>query len=74
MVKEAGPYLAPYLNSEDPEHRGFAALAAGAIKEKRTQNLLEGLCRDRTEICVYLNCAFERISVGEIAENALSRF
>ncbi len=74
LVKKAGPYLVPYLYSEDPEHRGLAALAAGAIREKRTQHLLEGLRRDRTEICVYLNRAFERISVGEIAENVLSRF
>ncbi|MBW2176543.1 MAG: HEAT repeat domain-containing protein [Deltaproteobacteria bacterium] len=74
LGKDAGPFLVPYLESADAEHRGLAAMAAGALKEESARNALERIFLDRSVICVYRDRRFERISVGRIAENALTRF
>jgi len=71
LVRDAGPFLKPFLASEDAEHRGLAALAAGVVQEPSALYALEGLLTDRTEITLYWNRNFTRISVEKLAENAL---
>ena len=62
----------PYIpTSKDAEHRGLAALAAGVVQEPSALYALEGLLTDRTEITLYWNRNFTRISVEKLAENAL---
>jgi len=71
QVKDAGPFLLPFLASEDPEHRGLASLAAGSIQEKSALKALESLLTDPAEIMLYWDQDFRRIPVSKLAENAL---
>jgi hypothetical protein len=71
LARDAGPFLAPFLQSESAEHRGLAVLTAGSIHEISTLKALENLLTDRTEISLYWDRKFRWIPVGELAEKAL---
>ncbi len=71
LVGDAGPFLIPFMESKDAEHRGLAALAAGSIKKNSALKTLESLLFDRTEIMLYWDQKFRRIPVKKLAENAL---
>jgi hypothetical protein len=73
-VWEAGPFLLPFLESKDPEHRGLAALAAESIPDKSLLKALENLLTDPTEISLYGDRVFRQIRVGELAKNARKRY
>lgn len=74
LAKAAGPYLVPFLNSKDCEHRGLAALAVGTVREKTAQVALKNLKTDKSQIDIYLGRAFVRVCVGRIADEALAGF
>jgi len=74
QVKDAGPFLMPFLESQDPDHRGLAALAAASLQEKTLFNALEHLLNDPSEITLYWNRDFRQILVGELAKDALKRY
>ncbi|MEN8244382.1 MAG: DVU0298 family protein [Thermodesulfobacteriota bacterium] len=71
LVEDAGPFLIPFLESKDAEHRGLAALAAGSIQEKSALNALENLLTDCVEITLYWDQDLKRMSVEKLAKNAL---
>ncbi len=71
MAKDAGPFLVPFLESKDAEHRGLAALAAGAMQAESARKALEKISRDSHEIIIYRHYQLERINVGDIARKAL---
>lgn len=73
-VQDAGPFLLPFLASEDPEHRGLAAFAAESIPDQTLFKALENLLIDHTDVTLYWNMGFRQISVGELAKNALKRY
>ena len=73
-VRDAGPFLMPFLESQDPEHRGLAALAAGLIQEKSVYHALENMMTDPSEITLYWNLGLSRVSVGELAGNSLKKY
>ena len=71
-VRDAGPFLLPFLASEDPEHRGLASLAAGLLKEELARKALARLRRDSREIDLYRDHRLERVCVSELADKALA--
>lgn len=74
MVRDAGPFLVPFLESKDAEHRGLAALAAGVVQAHSARKNLENITSDHKEIVLYWNQNFTNMSVGKLAENALKSF
>ncbi|MCG6912090.1 MAG: HEAT repeat domain-containing protein [Deltaproteobacteria bacterium] len=74
LVMDAGPFLLPHLQSTDAEHRGLAALTAGAIRERSVRATLENLLSDQTKISLYWHQDFHQKGVAEFAENALKRY
>lgn len=74
LAIDAGPYLLPFLTSEDAEHRGLAVLAAGLIQEPSALHALELLSADQAEITLYWKMKFRRIPVEKLAEKALRRY
>jgi hypothetical protein len=71
LVKAAGPCLIGFLTSQDPEHRGLAAMVAGHIRERATLQDLKNLAADRSEFDLYWQMTYQRIQVRELAERAL---
>ena len=74
LAGDAGPFLVPFLESKDAEHRGLAALAAGAMQADSARKALENITSDRKKIVLYWNLNFNKMSVGELVENALKSF
>ena len=73
LAGDAGPFLLPHLESPDAEHRGLAALIAGALKQTRSHKALEYLTADRAEFTLYWDLTFRRVTVADLAQNALNR-
>ena len=73
-VLETGPFLLPFLESGDPDHRGLAALAAGYIQEKSVHHMLKNLANDHAQISLYWNLDFRQITVDELVTDALKRY
>jgi hypothetical protein len=72
QVKDAGPFLMPFLESQDPDHRGLASLAAGLLQEENARKALERLCRDGRDFHLYRDYRLESVIVGDMAQRALS--
>jgi HEAT repeat protein len=71
LVIHAGPFLLPYLQSEDPIHRGLAAWAAGAIDTELAKSLLQNLTSDNTTITVFIDMRLVERQVSQLAMEAL---
>lgn len=63
-VREAPPHLIRFLQSPDPDLRGFAAFAASAFHDPATDPWLEILSEDSSEIIIFIDhkLQFRRIS------------
>jgi hypothetical protein len=59
------------MQTGDPYLRGLAAWAAGALRNKKTEVILNQLKDDSAKLNVYLDGQIIRRSVGEIAKKAL---
>ena len=73
VAHHADRYLLPYLESGDASVRGLAAWTLGALGTRETGTNLEELLADREEVRLYLDRQFVTSSVGELADQALSR-
>jgi HEAT repeat protein len=71
LLKASVEYLHPYMQSGDPHLRGLAAWAAGALQNKNTASILNGLKDDSAKLSIYLDGHIKRHSVGELAKKAL---
>ena len=71
LLKTSIDYLYPYMQTDDPNLRGLAAWAAGALRNKKTEVILNQLKDDSAKINVYLDGHIIERSVGEIAKKAL---
>ena len=71
LLKTSVEYLHPYMQSGDPHLRGLAAWAAGALQNKNTASILNGLKDDSAKLSIYLDGHIKRHSVGEVAKKAL---
>lgn len=67
----AGRDLGRYLEAEDPELRGLAALAAGRLREATLRPLLEGLRADTAPLSWYDEGALHQTTVGALVRDAL---
>lgn len=67
LVDCVGPFLAPFLTSSDPFHRGLAAWAARALESPPDPNLLEKLASDPDELVFYRNGTLYTVTVGRMA-------
>jgi hypothetical protein len=60
------------MQSADPYLRGFAAWAAGALRNKNAAAMLNQLKDDGAKLNVYIDGHIIRHSVGELATKALT--
>ena len=67
----AGRDLGRYLEAEDPELRGLAALAAGRLREATLRPLLQGLRADTAPLSWYDEGALHQTTVGVLVRDAL---
>ena len=67
----AGRDLNLYLEAEDPELRGLAALAAGRLREATLRPLLPGLRADTAPLSWYDEGALHQTTVGALVRDAL---
>ena len=67
----AGRDLGGYLEAEDPELRGLAALAAGRLREATLRPLLQGLRADTAPLSWYDEGALHQTTVGALVRDAL---
>lgn len=70
LVKDAIPYLRPYLKSSDAGARGLAAWIMGLLGVKAAISDLEHLTEDESEFRMYRDCRFIRLRVKDLAEEA----
>ncbi len=72
LVAHAGPYVAAFLDSPDPEARGLAAFALGLIEAIEQRDALGKLAGDDSEFDLYLDGRLRRWTVGDAAKSALA--
>ncbi|MCD6297594.1 MAG: HEAT repeat domain-containing protein [Deltaproteobacteria bacterium] len=73
QVKDAGPYIMPYLESPDAVVRGLAAWIMGLLGVKEARPGLENVMDDEGEVQMYLERRFVKRRVKELAREALAR-
>lgn len=71
LCQGATPYLLPLLEAPDPERRGLAALALGALQSLSARPGLTKLGNDATMIELYRKKKLVLCSIQEIARSAL---
>jgi hypothetical protein len=60
------------MQTDDPYLRGLAAWAAGALRNKKTDIILNRLRSDRARLSIFLEGQLIKCSVAELAEKALT--
>ena len=71
LLKASVIYLHPYMKSADPYLRGLAAWAAGAIRNKKTEAILNVLKEDVAELKIFRGGHLKAFSISELAEQAM---
>ena len=71
LLKASVDYIHPYMQADDPYLRGLAAWAAGALRNKNTEVLLNALKEDSARLSIFLDGQLIRCSVAELAQKAL---
>ncbi|MDD2463844.1 MAG: HEAT repeat domain-containing protein [Desulfobulbus sp.] len=69
--KGAATDIPPFLHSQDGEVRGLAALACGRLGVKAAETELQQLIDDTESFQLYNEGTFSRLSVGQLAKQAL---
>jgi hypothetical protein len=72
LLKTSVDYLHPYMQTDDPYLRGLAAWAAGALRGKKTDIILNELRSDRARLSIFIEGQLIKCSVAELAEKALT--
>jgi len=73
LLKEAGAFLPPYLDSTDSIVRGLAAKLCGILRLDSVRAALEKLKDDKTSILLFCNRVIRPYQINRIASDALSR-
>lgn len=71
LLEDAEDYLAPLLDSQDPEVRGLAAWALGPLATSKSTDALSGLTKDDSRVPVYREGELMEESAAELARAAL---
>ncbi|MFO7932280.1 MAG: DVU0298 family protein [Thermodesulfobacteriota bacterium] len=72
-VRVVVPDIVSFFYSKDPVHRGYAAWAAGNAAEISVTGALEELFSDKSDIDFFEKWHITRISVGQLARDAVDR-
>jgi len=72
LAKGAAADILPYLEAEDAEVRGLAALACGRLHINAAKGALQRLIEDSSAFQLYSQGSFTRVGVGELAGQALA--
>jgi hypothetical protein len=72
LLKDSSDHLHPYMQADDPYLRGLAAWGAGAIRNKKTEAILNQLKEDHAKLNVFLDGQLITCSVGDLATKALT--
>jgi len=73
LIKDAVPYLIPYLKSGDATVRGLTAQVIGLLGSEKARPELEHLTKDEAEIQLYSAHKLLSKQVRELAQEALKR-
>jgi hypothetical protein len=73
LLEDSATYLHPFLQAGDPNLRGLAAWAAGALRNQDTKTLLKKLTADSADLNIYLDRQLMSCSVAELATSALKK-
>ncbi len=73
LVMDAVPVLKSYLNHPDAKLRGLAVWAVGKINSAISKSEIEKLFSDKNEILVYENGELNKKSIGEMAQEAMTK-
>jgi HEAT repeat protein len=71
LIRDAGRYLEPYLESRDAVVRGLAARASGLIKATGLRHKLEALLEDGSDFTIYYDNKITAVTVKDLAREAL---
>jgi hypothetical protein len=70
LLKNATPYLQPFLSSEDAALRGLAAWTMGFLVRSQGNGAMAKLETDETEVVLYLDGTERNYRIGELARKA----
>lgn len=70
-VTQTGPFLLPFLDSQDPVHRGLAVMISGAVQNRPVLTKIKRLTDDKTQIMIYADLKIKPYVVGQLADKAL---
>jgi len=73
LLKESVDFLHPYMQTEDPYLRGLASWGAGAIRNTKTEALLNQLKKDHAQLNIFLEGHIKKCSVAGLVEKALAK-
>ncbi len=72
MVREAAPFIAPFLESADAYHRGHAVWALRALADEATGNAIENLAGDRAPFQFYHDGFLSDVTVADAVRGNLA--
>ncbi|HBX23009.1 MAG TPA: PBS lyase [Desulfotomaculum sp.] len=70
LLPKRPTYFVPFLQDNNPETRGYAAMLLGLLNARETRDDLEKLREDTGELQIYVAGQLVRKTVGEIVEEA----
>jgi len=73
LLPKRPTYFVPFLQDNNPETRGYAAMLIGLLNARETRDDLEKLQEDTGELQIYVAGQLVRKTVGEIVEEALEQ-
>ncbi len=73
MAIDARKYLKPYLEDPDPESRGLAAWAMGALGTYQDIPALQALSDNKEPVEIFIDGHLERLSIGDVAAASARR-
>ncbi|MFA7466730.1 MAG: DVU0298 family protein [Desulfotomaculaceae bacterium] len=71
LLPKRPTYFVPFLQDNNPETRGYAAMLLGLLNARETRGDLEKIREDSGELQIYVAGQLVRKTVGEIAAEAL---
>ena len=66
------PFLHPFLESQEPLHRGLAAWSLGTLRDASATPFLKALATDTGSVVIYRDLQLQHQTVSELAREALA--
>jgi len=74
LLTNLPPFVLPFLNSDDPFHRGLGVWIGGLLKSRHLFPIIESLSRDEARLTIYRGRELQSRSVARLAVDALVAF